>query len=226
MSEIVPLFSQLVSATQHCHEHSVAHLDLKLENVLVVDVRRRRTRSPAMPPHASSARARPPHRHSTRSGARSPPHLPSTPRRIRAASCSSTLGWRVASLSRRRCASATRPARPPTSRRYAAATPPPHRRSPPTPASQPRPRHSSPANENLVTRLAHTRRAKPPHRARHARLRVRRRCERRAKRAAAASSTASAPTSSRSASCSTRCWWGSTRGQTRTSPTPSSSVTR
>ena len=60
MSEIVPLFSQLVSATQHCHEHSVAHLDLKLENVLVVDVRRRRTRSPAMPPHASSARARSP----------------------------------------------------------------------------------------------------------------------------------------------------------------------
>jgi len=124
MSEIVPLFSQLVSATQHCHEHSVAHLDLKLENVLVVDVRRRRTRSPAMPPHASSARARPPHRHSTRSGARSPPHLPSRhaasgPRRAHRL-------WAGALLPSPDAAARAQPAR--LAHLHRAGTPPQHRR--------------------------------------------------------------------------------------------------
>ena len=149
MSEVVPLFSQLISAMQHCHERSVAHLDLKLENVLIVDVSMpKRARPPTCTPrHAHwSGAAQPP----TAAGcSRNPPTMPRS-YRARAASCSLTLGWRAASLSRRRCASATRPARQPTLRRSAAPPPLPGPRCAPTTqaqhcASHGPPRHLCPA---------------------------------------------------------------------------------
>ena len=41
LSEVLPLFRQLAAAVAHCHAHGVAHLDVKLENALVVDGGRR-----------------------------------------------------------------------------------------------------------------------------------------------------------------------------------------